>query len=67
MYNISVIFVVLPNNFFTYPNMLVADLNIVITTPFTAVLMLSTYDFGNDIGKLVYTTSSGPLLPTPSI
>ena len=45
LYNISVIFAAVSNNFFTSPNMLVTDFNIVITTPFTAVLMLSTYVF----------------------
>ena len=45
--------------------MLVSNFNIVITIPFTAVLTVSTYGFCNNIVKLVYTTSSGALLPMP--
>ena len=39
--------------------MIVANFNIVITTPFTAALMVSTYEFfGNNIVKLLCATSS---------
>ena len=48
---------------FTSPNMLVSNFNIVITTPFTAVPMVSPYGFlqQHTAVKLVYTTSSGAL------
>ena len=46
IYNrISVSFVALANTFFTSTNMLVSKFNIVITTPFTAVLMVYTSGF----------------------
>ena len=38
--------------------MLVADVEIIITKPFSAALMLSPFGFYGDILKLVYTTSS---------